>query len=52
MLLDPSRTIEDFGWKPTTTMEEGIPKTIEWYENNEVGPTYTHLKSEELKVKE
>jgi len=52
MLLDPSRTIEDFGWKPTTTMEEGIPKTVEWYENNEVGPTYTHLKSEELKVKE
>ena len=52
MLLDPSRTIEDFGWKPTTPMEEGIPKTIEWYDTNEVGPTYTHLKAEELKVSE
>jgi UDP-glucose 4-epimerase len=52
LLLDPSRTIEDFGWRPRIPMEEGIPKTIAWYRENEVGPTYTHLKAEELKVKE
>jgi len=52
LLLDPSRTIEDFGWRPKIAMEEGIPKTVEWYRENEVGPTYTHLKAEELKVKE
>ncbi len=32
-------------------MEEGIPKTVEWYRENEVGETYTHLKADELKVK-
>ena len=52
LLLDPSRTIEDFGWRPKIPMEEGIPRTIAWYRENEVGPTYTHLKAEELKVKE
>ena len=31
-------------------MEEGIPKTVEWY-RDEVGETYAHLKDEELKVK-
>ena len=52
LFLDPTRTTEDFGWKPTTPMEEGIPKTVEWYRNNEIGETYTHLKAEELTVKE
>jgi UDP-glucose 4-epimerase len=52
LLLDPTRTIEDFDWKPSTPMEEGIPKTVAWYRENEVGPTYTHLKAEELKVSE
>ena len=52
LLLDPSETIEDFGWKPTTQMEEGIPKTVEWYRENGVGETYTHLKAEELKVRD
>jgi UDP-glucose 4-epimerase len=52
LLLDPSRTIEDFGWQPKVPMEEGIPKTIAWYRENEVGPTYTHLKAEELKVQD
>ena len=51
LLLDPAKTIEDFGWKPSIPMEEGIPKTIEWYRENGVGETYTHLKADELKVK-
>jgi UDP-glucose 4-epimerase len=52
LLLDPTRTIEDFGWKPTTPMEEGIPRTVEWYQENGVGETYTHLKDEQLKVRD
>jgi UDP-glucose 4-epimerase len=51
LLLDPSKTNEDFGWAPKITMEEGIPRTVEWYQQNEVGETYTHLKADELKVK-
>ncbi len=51
LLLDPSKTNEDFGWKPEIPMEEGIPKTVAWYRENEVGETYTHLKADELKVK-
>lgn len=32
--LDISK-IEKLGWKPKTTFEEGIKKTIEWYKGNE-----------------
>jgi UDP-glucose 4-epimerase len=53
LLLDPTRTIEDFGWRPTTPMEVGIPKTVEWYREHGIGEeTYTHLNAEELKVRE
>jgi UDP-glucose 4-epimerase len=52
LLLDPARTIEDFGWKPSIPMEDGIPKTVEWYDEHGIGEeTYTHLKDEELKVR-
>ncbi|MBA2546428.1 MAG: NAD-dependent epimerase/dehydratase family protein [Solirubrobacterales bacterium] len=51
LLLDAEKTYEDFDWKPSIPMEEGIPVTVEWYRENGVGETYTHLKSEELKVK-
>jgi len=27
--------IEELGWKPTTTLYEGLRKTIEWYLKNE-----------------
>jgi UDP-glucose 4-epimerase len=51
LLLDPAKTNEDFGWAPKVAMEEGIPKTVDWYRDHEVGETYTHLNAEELKVK-
>ena len=51
ILLDPSRTKQDFGWEAKVPLEEGIPKAIEWYRENGVGETYTHLKPEELKAK-
>ena len=28
---DVSRAARDFGFKPSTTLEEGIPRFVEWY---------------------
>jgi GDP-L-fucose synthase len=30
--LDTSRALERFGFKATTSLEDGLRKTIEWYE--------------------
>lgn len=43
ILLDPSRTIEDFAWRPTTPLKEGVAKAVEWYKKHGVAQTYTHL---------
>ncbi len=32
--IDASKTINELGWKPSVTFEEGLAKTIEWYENH------------------
>jgi GDP-L-fucose synthase len=32
--LDTSRALEKFGFKARTSLEEGLKRTIEWYENN------------------
>lgn len=44
ILLDPTKTKKEFGWEPTTSLKEGIAKTIEWYRQKGVQETYTHLK--------
>jgi len=44
ILLDPSRTLKDFGMIPTYSLEKGIAKAVEWYETHDIGETYTHLK--------
>jgi len=49
ILLDPSKTIKDFGWKATTPLEVGVRKTIEWYKKYGISQTYTHLRSYEEK---
>lgn len=51
ILLDPSRTEADFGWRASVPLQDGIAKAVEWYERNGVGETYTHLKADEVKVK-
>jgi len=51
ILLDPSRTKDDFGWEATVPLEDGIQQAIDWYKENGVGETYTHLKHDEVKVK-
>jgi UDP-glucose 4-epimerase len=50
ILLDPSRTEADFGWKAKVPLSEGVAKAIAYYEAEGVGETYTHLRAEELKV--
>ena len=32
--IDSSKIMEELGWKPTVTFEEGIAGTIDWYLNN------------------
>lgn len=32
--IDPAKAMKDLGWAPTTTFEQGIKMTIEWYKNN------------------
>ena len=32
--IDASKIINELGWKPSVTFEEGIVKTIDWYINN------------------
>ena len=44
ILIDPSRTIEDFRWEPTSPLEAGILPTIDWYRENGISQTFTHLR--------
>jgi UDP-glucose 4-epimerase len=44
ILLDPSRTEKDFGWRPGTSLDAGIERTIPWYEEHGVEQTFTHLR--------
>ncbi len=44
ILLDPSRTRREFAWWPTTPLGVGVARAVEWYRENGVGETYTHLK--------
>lgn len=43
LLLDPSRTREEFGWTAQTPLAAGIRRAVEWYAANGVTATYTHL---------
>lgn len=49
ILLDPSKTQRDFGWHVRTPLEQGVQKTIEWYQQYGISQTYTHLKPVETK---
>jgi len=44
ILLDPSKTEEDFDWQITTPLEVGVAATIDYYKTNGIEQTYTHLK--------
>ena len=47
ILLDPSRTEKDFGWKTKISLEEGVKQTIEYYNHYGIEETFTHLKEVE-----
>lgn len=49
ILLDPTKTIQDFGWKVTTPLEVGVREAIEWYKKYGISQTYTHLRADEKK---
>jgi UDP-glucose 4-epimerase len=44
ILLDPSRTEREFGWRATTPLEDGVAAAVEWYREFGVEQTFTHLK--------
>lgn len=46
ILLDPSRTVKDFGFLPSIQLDEGIHNTMKYYKEYGVGETFTHLKME------
>jgi UDP-glucose 4-epimerase len=47
ILLDPSKTISDFGWRPGTSLSSGIRSAIDWYNVSGIERTFTHLKAPE-----
>jgi UDP-glucose 4-epimerase len=49
ILLDPSRTVEEFGWTPKTPLEEGVAAAIGYYRDRGITETYTHLRLEQEK---
>jgi UDP-glucose 4-epimerase len=49
ILLDPSRTREQFGWEPKTPLEEGVEAAVTYYRDFGIEETYTHLKMAEEK---
>ena len=44
ILLDPSRTENEFKWKVEMPLEEGVDKTIAYYKEYGIEETFTHLK--------
>lgn len=43
ILLDPSRTTKEFGWKIKTPLREGVAKAIDYYKSHGITQTFTHL---------
>lgn len=44
ILIDPSKTNQDFDWKASTPLEVGVDRAINWYKANGITQTFTHLK--------
>jgi len=50
ILLDPSKTEEDFDWRINTPLDVGVAATIDYYRTHGIDQTYTHLKAVEEKA--
>jgi UDP-glucose 4-epimerase len=46
ILIDPSKTNQDFSWKTSTPLETGVKMAIDYYKQFGIAQTYTHLKTE------
>ena len=44
ILLDPSRTESEFGWRASTPLEQGVAAAVGYYRAYGVEETFTHLK--------
>ena len=44
ILLDPSRTEKEFGWKTKVNLINGVQQTIDYYKEYGIEETFTHLK--------
>ncbi|CAN5232043.1 NAD-dependent epimerase/dehydratase family protein [soil metagenome] len=44
ILLDPTKTKQEFGWSAQTSLEEGVAAAVEWYREPGIEQTFTHLK--------
>lgn len=49
ILLDPSKTQDDFNWKAITPLDEGVKAAVEYYKMYGITETYTHLRVEDTK---
>jgi len=49
ILLDPTKTNQTFDWQVTTPLDDGVRAAIDWYKENGITQTYTHLKKVEAK---
>jgi UDP-glucose 4-epimerase len=44
VVLDPSKTMATFGWRPQYTFEQTIRRMLTWYDAHGVTTIYSHLK--------
>lgn len=44
ILLDPSRTNDDFDWSVSTPLEQGVKEAVTYYRDKGISETYTHLR--------
>lgn len=50
ILLDPTRTVQDFAWRTSVPLDEGVRAAIDYYRQFGITDTYTHLKLEQLRA--
>ena len=45
VVLDPTNTMAEFGWRPQYTFEQTIRRMLSWYDQHGVTAIYSHLKA-------
>ena len=47
VVLDPSKTEQDFGWKSKVSFEDTINNMLKWYDKHGISAIHSHLKAPE-----